>query len=83
MKSKNIALIAIFGALSALLMYFTFPLPFMPPFMDFDLCGIPEMIGGFTLGPAAAFFIIMVKLILKLPTIIIAITPINFNLSQK
>lgn len=66
MKSKNIALIAIFGALSALLMYFTFPLPFMPPFMDFDLCGIPEMIGGFTLGPAAAFFIIMVKLILKL-----------------
>lgn len=66
MKSKKIALISILGALSAILMFFKFPLPFMPPFMDFDLCGVPEMIGGFTLGPTAAIFIIAIKLILKL-----------------
>lgn len=66
MKSKKIALIGILGALSALLMYFKFPLPFMPPFMDFDLCGVPEMIGGFALGPVAAISIVFIKLILKL-----------------
>lgn len=66
MKSKKIALISILGALSAILMYFKFPLPFMPPFMDFDLCGVVEMIGGFTLGPITAILIIFIKLILKI-----------------
>ena len=66
MKSKKMALISIFGALSAVLMYFKFPIPFMPPFMDFDFCGVPEMIGGFALGPIAAVLIIAIKLILKL-----------------
>lgn len=66
MKSKKMALISIFGALSAVLMYFKFPIPFMPPFMDFDFCGVPEMIGGFALGPIAALLIIAIKLILKL-----------------
>lgn len=66
MKSKKIALISILGALSALLMYFKFPLPFMPPFMDFDLCGVPEMIGGFALGPVAAILIVFIKIVLKL-----------------
>ena len=66
MKSKKMALISIFGALSAVLMYFKFPIPFMPPFMEFDFCGVPEMIGGFALGPIAAVLIIAIKLILKL-----------------
>ena len=66
MKSKKMALISIFGALSAVLMYFKFPIPFMPPFMDFDFCGVPEMIGGFALGPIAAVLIIAIKLVLKL-----------------
>ena len=66
MKSKKIALISILGALSSLLMYFKFPLPFMPPFMDFDLCGVPEMIGGFALGPVAAILIVFIKIVLKL-----------------
>lgn len=66
MKSKKMALISVLGALTAALMYFKFPLPFMPPFMDFDFCGVPEMIGGFALGPVAAVLIIAIKLILKL-----------------
>lgn len=67
MKVKRMALISILGALSALLMIVLhFPLPFMPPFMDFDLSSVPEMIGGFALGPLAAVLIILVKLLLKL-----------------
>lgn len=63
---KEIALIGIMGGLAGLLMLFRFPLPFMPPFMDFDFSSLPEMIGGFALGPVAAVFIIVVKLLVKL-----------------
>lgn len=63
---KEVALIGIMGGLAGLLMLFRFPLPFMPPFMDFDFASLPEIIGGFALGPVAAVFIIIVKLLVKL-----------------
>lgn len=66
MNVKTIALIGILGALGGILMLFKTLLPFMPPFMDFDLAALPEIIGGFALGPVAAVFIIAVKLLVKL-----------------
>lgn len=63
---KELALIGLMGGLSAVLMLFRFPIPFMPPFMDFDFSSILEIIGGFTLGPTAAVFIIIVKILVKL-----------------
>lgn len=63
---KEIALIGVMGGLAGILMLFRFPLPFMPPFMDFDFASLPEIIGGFALGPIAAIFIIVVKLLVKL-----------------
>lgn len=63
---REIALIGILGGLAAVLMMFRFPLPFMPPFMDFDFASLPEIIGGFALGPVAAIFIILVKILAKL-----------------
>lgn len=63
---REIALIGVLGGVAALLMFFRFPLPFMPPFMDFDVSSLPEIIGGFALGPFAAVCIIIVKIIVKL-----------------
>ncbi len=63
---KEIALIGIMGGMSGVLMLFRTPLPFMPPFMDFDLASLPELIGGFALGPVAAICIILVKVLVKL-----------------
>ncbi|MEI3326919.1 MAG: hypothetical protein V8R64_10950 [Thomasclavelia sp.] len=40
-KTKKLVLIAVLGALSAVLMVFRFPLPFMPPFLSFDFAGVP------------------------------------------
>lgn len=65
MNVKEMALIGVLGGLAGILMFFRTPLPFMPPFMDFDLAGLPEIIGGFALGPVAAVCIIVVKLIVK------------------
>ena len=46
---KHLTLIGMMGALASVLMLFRFPLPFMPPFLSFDLAGVPELIGGFVL----------------------------------
>lgn len=37
MSAKRLALIGMLGALGAILMMFRFPIPFMPPFLSFDL----------------------------------------------
>lgn len=66
MKAKEIAMIGLFGALSAVLMLARFPLPFMPPFLSFDLAGLMEILGGFMFGPMAAVLIIVVKILLQL-----------------
>ena len=49
MSAKRLALIGMLGALGAILMMFRFPIPFMPPFLSFDLAAIPELIGAFAL----------------------------------
>ena len=66
--TKQMALCGLMGGLCSVLMMFRFPLPFMPPFMDFDFSSMVEMIGGFAMGPVAAFAIIVIKLLLKLLT---------------
>ncbi|MCI9312848.1 MAG: ECF transporter S component [Erysipelotrichaceae bacterium] len=63
---REIALIGVLGGMAGVLMLFRTPLPFMPPFMDFDLASLPELIGGFAMGPVAAVCIILVKLLVKL-----------------
>ena len=67
-KTRDLTLIAMLGAICCVLMHIDFPLPFMPPFMNFDLCGLVELIGGFAMGPVQAFCIILVKILLKLAT---------------
>ena len=66
MKVKKIAFIGLMGAVSAVLMLFRVPIPFMPPFLSFDLSGLMEMLGGFMFGPMAAACIIVVKILLQL-----------------
>lgn len=66
-KTRDLALIAILGALCGILMYLKFALPFVP-FMEFDLTGIVEIVGGFAMGPIQAVGIILVKLLVKLIT---------------
>ncbi len=66
MKVKTIAFVGLMGAVSAVLMLFRFPIPFMPPFLSFDLSGLMEMLGGFMFGPFAAICIIIVKILLQL-----------------
>lgn len=65
---KNMVLIGMFGALSAVLMFFQVSVPFVPPFYKVDFCEVPALIGGFAMGPVAGVIIEAVKIILKLVT---------------
>lgn len=63
---KNISVVAILGALGATLMLFDFPIFVAPSFYKFDLGDLPCLLGAFALGPVGAFFIQVIKILVKL-----------------
>lgn len=69
-KTRKIAVTGVFGALATLLYvlpFFKFPLPFLPPFLEFNFSDIPPLIAGFTYGPLVAFLVHLIKILIKLP----------------
>ncbi|MGN0335718.1 MAG: ECF transporter S component [Lachnospiraceae bacterium] len=65
--TRKLVEIAMLGAVSAILMFFEFPLPFIAPsFYEMDLSEVPVLIGAFALGPAAGATIELLKVLLKL-----------------
>lgn len=60
-KIRRMTLIGIFAAISTVLMFFETPLPFMPPFLKFDLSGVPTLLASMLLGPSAAVSVVLLK----------------------
>nr|WP_302649689.1 ECF transporter S component [uncultured Agathobaculum sp.] len=65
-KTSKITYTAVFAAIATVLMYFEFPLPFMPPFLKVDLSGAVVLIGAFIFGIAPAITMIGIKDIIHL-----------------
>ena len=65
-KLRRMTLAAMMGAIAFVLIFVNFGVPFLSPVAEFDLSALPELIGGFILGPVGAVMIIVVKLGLKL-----------------
>ena len=57
---------ALSGAISMILMAISFPLPFAPAFLKFDIAELPALFAGFFLGPAQGCMVILIKICLKL-----------------
>lgn len=69
MKHSNLrrmTVASLFGAIAFVLMFFSFGIPLISPFAEFDLSALPELIGGYVLGSLGAVYIIIIKLLLKL-----------------
>lgn len=69
MKKTNVqklTIAAIMGTISFILIYLSFSVPILSPFAELDLSALPELIGGFILGPVGAVEIIVIKIVLKL-----------------
>ena len=58
--------VAILAALSAVLLIFNFPIPLAPSFYKIDFADVAGLIGGFAMGPFAAFMIQVIKIILNI-----------------
>ena len=65
-KLRRMTMAAMMGTIAFLLIFINFGIPFLSPVAEFDLSALPELIGGFILGPVGAVMIIVVKLGLKL-----------------
>ena len=57
---------AVLASAAAILMFMDFPVFFMPAFLKMDLSEIPAIIGAFSLGPLAGFWVMLVKNMLHL-----------------
>lgn len=64
--TKKIAMVGMFGAVSAILMLLEIPVPFAPPFYKLDFSELPVLICTFAFGPAAGVMTEFVKIVLKL-----------------
>ena len=64
LTTKNLTIIAMFSAISAVLMVFEIQLPFSPSFVKFDFSDLPVMLGGFLIGPFAGGIIAFMKILL-------------------
>lgn len=68
-KLRTMVQIAMLSAVSAVLMLFEFPIPFLaPPFIKMDFSEIPVLVGTFAMGPLAGVSIELLKNILHLVT---------------
>lgn len=63
---RRLTMAALMGAVAFILQYFSFSIPVLSAFAELDFSALPELIGGFILGPAGAVMIITVKLLLIL-----------------
>ena len=66
LKIRRLTTAALCGAVAFVLKYLSFSVPFISPFAEFDLSALPELIGGFILGPMGAVAIVTVKVVLNL-----------------
>ena len=52
---------AMLAAVSTVLMFFSFSVPFMPSFIKMDLSELPALLASFTFGPMAGVSVCLVK----------------------
>ncbi len=57
------------AAVAGVLMSFEFSVPMMPPFYKVDFSDVPSIIALFTIGPASAVCVEVIKILIKLTTV--------------
>lgn len=64
---RKMAMIGILSALSVILYFIKFPLPFFVSFLEIQFSNIPVLIGSFMFGPIEGIMIALVRTIVKIP----------------
>lgn len=58
---RKLTAMALFAAISTVLMFIEVPMPFMPPFLKLDISAVPIMIGAFAFGPIEGVLMALIK----------------------
>ena len=69
MKRQNLrtlTMTAMLAAVSAVLMFFSFSVPFVPSFLKLDFSELPALIASFALGPVSGVAVCLVKNLINL-----------------
>ncbi|MFV0466991.1 MAG: ECF transporter S component [Lachnospiraceae bacterium] len=65
---RYMAVTAMLSAVSFILMFFEFWVPFTPSFLKMDFSDLPALIGTFTFGPVCGILVTLIKNLLHLTT---------------
>jgi len=63
---RRLTVTGIMAALSVLLMFLEFPLPFVPSFLKFDFSELPALIAAFCFGPVEGIAVCLIKNLVNL-----------------
>ena len=67
MTIRTMAATAVLSALSCVLMYLEFSVPFVPPFLKMDFSDLPALIASFGYGPVGGVTVALIKNLIHLP----------------
>ena len=60
-NTRTLTYTAMLAAIATVVMFFEFTFPPFPPFLKFDLSGLPILLAAFLLGPAQAVAVTLIK----------------------
>ena len=58
---RKITVTALMGAAATVLMFVSFGLPFLPPYLKFDFSELPALLASFSLGPVSGAAVCLIK----------------------
>ncbi|REI01128.1 ECF transporter S component [Staphylococcus felis] len=64
-QTQKLIVVGMLSAISFILMFIKFPLPFLPPYLTIDLSDVPALIATFTFGPVAGLLVELIKNLLN------------------
>ncbi|WP_066192613.1 MULTISPECIES: ECF transporter S component [Gracilibacillus] len=62
----RLIVLSIMGTIAVVLMFLSFPLPFLPPYLRIDISDIPALVAGVIFSPMAGVLVVAIKNILYL-----------------
>lgn len=65
-KLMKLIILALLGAISFVLFFLSFPLPFLPPYLKIDFSDVPALMAGLIFSPVAGIIVVLVKNVLYL-----------------
>lgn len=64
-KTKRLLTVSMLIAISFILMFIKFPLPFLPPYLTMDFSDVPVLVATFAFGPVSGILVALFKNVLN------------------